>query len=125
MALSLIFPMTLKEIQSTVDEWINNHGVRYFSPLTNTAILAEEVGEVASLMARIYGDQSFKSGEDETNAMHHLSAELADVLFVLVCLANQSGTDLSKAFQESLEKKTIRDKDRHRNNKKLDNKSNP
>ncbi len=111
--------MTLKEIQTTVDDWINTIGIRYYNELTNTAILTEEVGEVARLMARIYGEQSFKTKVQEANAKEDLSDEMADVLFVLVCLANQTGIDLSKAFHKNLKKKTTRDKDRHASNKKL------
>lgn len=107
--------MTIKEIQKTVDEWINTTGIRYFNPLTNTAILMEEVGEVARIMARQYGEQSFKKSEEEIN----LGDEMADVLFVLVCLANQTGIDLTEAFEKNLSKKTIRDADRHSNNEKL------
>ena len=107
--------MTIKEIQKNVDEWINTTGIRYFNPLTNTAILMEEVGEVARIMARQYGEQSFKKSEEEIN----LGDEMADVLFVLVCLANQTGIDLTEAFEKNLSKKTIRDADRHSNNEKL------
>jgi NTP pyrophosphatase (non-canonical NTP hydrolase) len=107
--------MTIKEIQETVDKWIKTTGIRYFNPLTNTAILMEEVGEVARIMARKYGEQSFKKSDEEIN----LGDEMADVLFVLVCLANQTGIDLSDAFEKNLAKKTIRDADRHKNNEKL------
>ncbi|TAH02988.1 MAG: pyrophosphatase [Sphingobacteriales bacterium] len=107
--------MTIKEIQQTVDNWINTTGIRYFNPLTNTAILMEEVGEVARIMARKYGEQSFKKSDEAIN----LADEMADVLFVLVCLANQTGVDLTVAFEENLAKKTIRDTDRHKNNEKL------
>lgn len=107
--------MTIKEIQQTVDNWINTIGIRYFSPLTNTAILMEEVGEVARIMARKYGEQSFKKSDEAIN----LADEMADVLFVLVCLANQTGIDLSEAFEENLAKKTCRDAQRHKNNEKL------
>ena len=107
--------MTIKEIQKTVDDWINTTGIRYFNPLTNTAILMEEVGEVARIMARQYGEQSFKKSDEEVN----LGDEMADVLFVLVCLANQTGIDLTEAFEKNLSKKTIRDADRHSNNDKL------
>ena len=106
--------MTLEEAQKTVDNWIKTYGVRYFSELTNMAVLTEEVGELARIMARKYGDQSFKTGEN-TN----LGDEMADVLWVLLCLANQTGVDLTEAFQKNLEKKTTRDKDRHKNNPKL------
>lgn len=107
--------MTIPELQTTVDTWIKNHGVRYYNELTNMAILTEEVGEVARIMARKYGEQSFK--ESEKNA--DLGDELADVLFVLVCLANQTGVDLQAAVQKNLDKKTNRDHDRHQNNSKL------
>lgn len=107
--------ITLKEAQQQVDHWIKTIGVRYFSELTNMAILTEEVGELARIMARKYGDQSFKKGEDEKA----LNDEIADVLWVLICLANQTGVDLTDAFSKNMEKKTIRDKDRHQNNSKL------
>ena len=111
--------MTLKEVQMTVDQWVNTIGVRYYSELTNTAILMEEVGEIARLMARIYGEQSFKRKEEEASAKEDLADEMADVLFVLVCLANQTGVDLTDALRKNLEKKTKRDKERHANNEKL------
>ena len=111
--------MTLQETQETVDKWINTIGVRYYSELTNTAILTEEVGEVARLMARIYGEQSFKRKEDEATAMVDLADEMADVLLVLVCLANQTGIDLTDALVKNLEKKSIRDAKRHAENEKL------
>lgn len=107
--------ITLAEAQQKVDEWINTIGVRYFSELTNMAILTEEVGELARIIARKYGDQSFKKHEESYN----LADEMADVLWVLICLANQTGVDLEDAFHRNLEKKTIRDKDRHQNNEKL------
>ncbi|GAA4094021.1 nucleotide pyrophosphohydrolase [Mucilaginibacter panaciglaebae] len=107
--------MTLEEAQLLVDNWINTTGIRYFNELTNTAILMEEVGEVARIMARQYGEQSFKKSDLEVN----LADEMADVLFVLICLANQTGIDLTDALQKNLEKKSIRDADRHRNNEKL------
>lgn len=107
--------MHLSEAQQRVDNWIKEVGVRYFSELTNTAVLMEEVGELARLMARKYGDQSFKAGENADG----LSEEMADVLFVLICLANQCGVDLEQALQASLDKKTQRDKERHKNNPKL------
>ncbi len=107
--------MTIEEAQKLVDEWITTTGVRYFSELTNMAILTEEVGEVARLMARKYGDQSFRKGVAEAA----LADELADVLFVLICIANQTGTDLTEALTKNLEKKTNRDKDRHMSNPKL------
>ena len=106
--------LTLKEAQETVDKWIKTYGVRYFSELTNMAILTEEVGELARVMARRYGDQSFKKGEKE-----NLADEMADVLWVLVCLANQTGVDLTAAVEANFAKKTARDKERHRNNPKL------
>ena len=114
--------LTIKQIQSMVDEWINTIGITYYGELTNTAILTEEVGEVARLMARIYGEQSFKRPEDEANAPAMLAEEMADVLFVLVCLANQTGIDLEQAMIKNLEKKTIRDRERHQNNPKLQSK---
>lgn len=106
--------MTLEEAQKEVDRWIKTYGVRYFSELTNTAVLTEEVGELARVMARKYGDQSFKQGEKD-----NLADEMADVLWVLICLANQTGVNLTEAFRQNLEKKTNRDKDRHKNNPKL------
>lgn len=106
--------MTLEECQRQVDEWIKEYGVRYFSELTNMAILTEEVGEVARIIARRYGDQSSK----KTDA-GELGDELSDVLFVLICLANQTGVDLQEAFRRNLEKKTLRDSERHKNNPKL------
>ena len=111
--------MTIKEAQKKVDQWIKDIGIRYYNELTNTAILTEEVGEVASLMARIYGEQSFKTREEEASAKTDLSEEMADVLFVLICLANQTGIDLTSALANNLEKKAIRDAVRHANNKKL------
>lgn len=111
--------MTIKEAQEIVDKWINTIGIRYYNELTNTAILMEEVGEVARLMARLYGEQSFKTKEKEIAATKDLPDEMADVLFVLICLANQTGIDLTEALERNLEKKSIRDKERHANNKKL------
>lgn len=111
--------MTLPEIQQRVDVWIKEIGQRYFNELTNTAVLTEEVGELARLMARIYGEQSFKSPVTPEQAKTMLGEEMADVLFVLVCLANQTGIDLNQEFLKSLEKKTNRDKTRHANNEKL------
>ncbi len=108
-------PFSLTEYQQQVDLWVQRHGVRYFSELTNLGILVEETGEVARLMTRMYGDQSFKDGEQQDG----LADELADVLFVLTCIANQCGIDLTTAAQANLEKKTQRDKDRHHNNPKL------
>ena len=105
---------TLQEAQQIVDQWIKKYGVRYFSELTNMAILTEEVGELARVMARKYGDQSFKSGEKD-----NLEEEIADILWVLLCIANQTNTDVTLAFQRSLEKKTLRDHKRHLNNEKL------
>jgi len=107
--------VTIKEAQDQIDQWINTTGVRYFNELTNTAILMEEVGEVARIMARKYGEQSLK----ETDMQVNLADELADVLFVLVCLANQTGIDLTDALEKNLIKKKVRDADRHRNNEKL------
>lgn len=107
--------MTIQEAQETVDNWIKTVGVRYFSELTNMTILTEEVGELARIMARTYGDQSFKKSDLDKN----LGDEMADILWVLLCLANQTGIDLTEAFEKNLEKKNIRDKDRHINNEKL------
>jgi len=111
--------MSIQEAQQTVDHWIKTIGIRYFSELTNTAILMEEVGEVARLMARLYGEQSFKTPELAATAKTDLADEMADVLFVLICLANQTGVDLNEALQKSLEKKTRRDAERHKTNEKL------
>jgi NTP pyrophosphatase (non-canonical NTP hydrolase) len=111
--------MTLNNAQQTVDNWIQTIGIRYFNELTNTAILMEEVGEVARLMARLYGEQSFKKTEDAENAKENLADEMADVLFVLICLANQTGVDLTAALEKNLDKKTKRDRERHANNEKL------
>ena len=111
--------MTLAELQSTVDKWVSTIGQRYFGELTNTAILMEEVGEVSRLMARLYGEQSFKNKEQEATAASDLADELADVLFVLVCLANQTGVDLTEAVKNNIEKKTNRDAKRHAENPKL------
>ena len=111
--------MTIKEAQKTVDNWIKTIGVRYYNELTNTAVLMEEVVEMSRLIARIYGEQSFKRKEDELTAKDDLADEMADVLFVLICLANQTGVDLTEAIQKNLNKKTKRDKDRHANNEKL------
>ena len=107
--------MTIQEAQNKVDEWIKTYGVRYFSELTNMTILTEEVGELARIMARTYGDQSFKKTDLEAN----LADEMADILWVLICLANQTGVNLTEAFANNLEKKTLRDKDRHKQNPKL------
>lgn len=107
--------MTIEEAQKTVDEWIKTTGVRYFNELTNMAMLTEEVGEVARIIARRYGEQS----EKESDKSKDLGDEMADVLFVLLCLANQTGVDLTKALEKNLEKKTVRDADRHKNNPKL------
>jgi Predicted pyrophosphatase len=106
--------MTIREAQNAVDQWIKTYGVRYFSELTNMAVLTEEVGELARVIARKYGDQSFKAGEKD-----NLGEEMADVLWVLICLANQTGVDLTEELQKSIEKKTQRDKERHLNNDKL------
>lgn len=107
--------MTIQEAQKIVDEWIKTTGVRYFNELTNTAMLMEEVGEVARIMARRYGEQSFKPSDKEVD----LADEMADVLFVLICLANQTGIDLTAALQKNLDKKTKRDANRHKENEKL------
>lgn len=107
--------MTINEAQQQVDHWIKTIGVRYFSELTNMAILTEEVGELARIMARTYGDQSFKQNESSDK----LADEMADVLWVLICIANQTGVDLTEAFKRNMEKKTMRDADRHLNNEKL------
>ena len=106
--------MTISDAQKLVDDWIKTYGVRYFSELTNMACLTEEVGELARVMARQYGDQSFKEGEKA-----NISEEMADILWVLLCLANQTGVDLTEELQKSIEKKTKRDKNRHRENQKL------
>ena len=107
-------PITIKDMQQQADEWIKTYGVRYFNELTNMAILTEEVGELARVMARTYGEQSFKAGEQP-----NLAEEMADVLWVLVCMANQTGIDLTEAWRQTIEKKTRRDNTRHRNNEKL------
>jgi len=107
--------MTIKEAQEKIDNWIKDYGVRYFSELTNMAILSEEVGEVARIMSRRYGEQS----EKESDKSKDLGDELADVLFVLMCIANQTGIDLESALNKNLEKKTVRDQTRHKENKKL------
>ena len=107
--------MTIKEAQDQVDQWINKYGVRYFNELTNMALLTEEVGELARVVARKYGEQSIK----ENDKPYKLKEEIADVLFVLICIANQTGTDLEEAFMQNIMKKTSRDKDRHHDNEKL------
>lgn len=107
--------MTIKEAQDQIDRWINTTGVRYFSELTNMAILTEEVGEVARLMSRLYGDQSFK----ESDRNKELADELADVLWVVMCIANQTGIDLTEALEKNFQKKSLRDADRHKGNEKL------
>ncbi len=107
--------MTIKELQEQVDLWIQDHGVRYFDELTNLGILMEEVGELSRVMVRKYGEQSYKEGAEEAD----LEDEIADVLWVLTCIANQTGIDLSEAIRKNLNKKTNRDQDRHRNNPKL------
>lgn len=107
--------MTIQEAQKLIDDWIKEHGVRYFDPMTNMAILTEEVGEVARIMARRYGEQS----EKESDKAKDLGDEFADVLWVLMCLANQTGVDLTEALNKNIEKKTARDKDRHKSNDKL------
>ena len=106
--------MTIKEAQNTVDSWIKEYGVRYFSELTNMTVLTEEVGELARVMARKYGDQSFKEGEKD-----NMGEEIADIFWVLCCIANQTGIDITEEFKKSIGKKTQRDKDRHKNNQKL------
>lgn len=117
MSLSENKVLTLRECQAVVDDWINTIGIRYYSELTNTAVLMEEVGEVARIMAREYGEQSWKKSAEKPD----LADEMADVLFVLICLANQTGIDLSDALQRNLRKKTQRDAERHANNSKLAN----
>lgn len=112
--------MTIKEAQKKVDEWIHTYGVRYFSELTNMACLTEEVGELARVMARTYGDQSFKKNEK-----NNIGEEMADILWVLICLANQTGVDLTEELDKSFAKKTLRDSERHRNNTKLTENNNP
>ncbi|MCP4522108.1 MAG: nucleotide pyrophosphohydrolase [Cytophagales bacterium] len=107
--------MTIEEAQKIVDDWINDVGVRYYNELTNMAILTEEVGEVARIIARKYGEQSFKESDKDVD----LADEMADVLFVLICLANQTGIDLTEALKKNLDKKTKRDRERHQNNEKL------
>lgn len=111
--------MTISQYQKEVDEWIKTIGVRYFNELTNMAILTEEVGEVSRLIARLYGEQSFKSGEDAATAKEKLADELADVLWVVTCMANQTGVDLTEAIKRNIDKKTSRDERRHRDNDKL------
>jgi len=107
--------MKIKEAQQIVDQWINTHGVRYFSELTNMVILTEEVGELARIIARVYGEQSFKESDKKSN----LADEMADVLWVLLCLANQTGVDLEEALKQNIQKKTERDAKRHKENEKL------
>ena len=107
--------MTLEELQKTVDQWVKKYGVRYFHELTNMAVLTEEVGEVARIMARTYGEQSAKEGDLDKS----LADELADVLWVLACIANQTGVDLTEAVRQNIQKKTLRDENRHKNNPKL------
>ncbi|TAK32182.1 MAG: pyrophosphatase [Saprospiraceae bacterium] len=111
--------MTIQQAQDKVDHWIKTVGIRYYSELTNTVVLMEEVGEVARLMARLYGEQSFKTPQQAGTAREDLADEMADLLFVLICLANQTGVDLTEALKNNLEKKTQRDKDRHAGNPKL------
>jgi NTP pyrophosphatase (non-canonical NTP hydrolase) len=111
--------MTLEQLQATVDQWIKTYGVRYFAETTNTIVLMEEVGELSRLMARVYGEQSFKKKEDELDAMKNIAEELGDILFVITCLANQMDLDLSAIMNKNLEKKTLRDHDRHHDNTKL------
>lgn len=107
--------MSIEDAQKQVDDWIKKNGVRYFNELTNMTILTEEVGELARIMARTYGEQSFKDSDKE----HSLSDEMADILWVLICLANQTGVNLTEAFEKNIKKKTLRDKDRHKSNPKL------
>ena len=107
--------MTIEEAQEQVDDWIKTHGVRYFNELTNMTILTEEVGELARIMSRTYGEQSFKESDKKLN----LPDEMADILWVLMCLANQTGVNLTEAFEKNMKKKTLRDKDRHKSNPKL------
>lgn len=111
--------MTIQQAQDTIDNWINTIGVRYYNELTNMAVLMEEVGEVARLMSRLYGEQSFKKTEDAEHARENLADEMADVLFVLICLANQTGVNLTEALEKNLAKKTQRDAERHASNEKL------
>ena len=115
--------MTIHDAQESVDRWIKEYGVRYFSELTNMAVLTEEVGELAKIIARRYGDQSWKAGDERAadNGQKAMGDEMADVLWVLLCLANQTGVDLTEELQKSIEKKTKRDAERHKNNEKLTN----
>ena len=117
---ALTNPITIQEAQTKIDAWIKSVGVRYFSELTNLAQLVEEVGELSRIMSRTFGEQSFKANElSEQSPEEKLEDELADVLFVLICIANQTGVDLTKALEKNLEKKSVRDKDRYRHNPKL------
>ncbi len=111
--------MTIQEAQKTVDEWIKNYGVKYYNEMTNFAILTEEVGELARLFARHFGEQSFKLGQEPQNIQEEIADEMADILFVLICLSNQMNIDLQEALEKNLNKKTHRDKERHINNPKL------
>ncbi len=111
--------ITIKEAQTKIDQWIKTVGVKYFSELTNLGILMEEVGELSRLMVRIYGEQSFKETDSPPSSQELLSDEMADVLWVLICLANQTGVDLTEALQKNFEKKNVRDKERHKKNEKL------
>ena len=111
--------MTIREAQEQVDHWIKTYGVRYFHELTNLGILVEEVGELSRHLVRTYGEQSYKRDDEAAQAKEHIREEMADVLWVLICLANQTGVDLEEAFRKNLEKKTNRDRDRHANNEKL------
>jgi NTP pyrophosphatase (non-canonical NTP hydrolase) len=111
--------MEINQAQKITDNWIKTYGVRYFNELTNMVLLTEEVGEMARIIGRLYGEQSFKSSEQAEKAKENLEEEMADVLFVLICLANQTGIDLEKAFEKTLQKKTSRDKNRHESNQKL------
>lgn len=111
--------MTIKELQEKTDAWIQTFGVRYFNEMTNTAILAEEVGELSSLMARVYGEQSFKAGQEPQDVKSKIAEELSDIIFVVSCLSNQMNIDLEEAIEKNFNKKTKRDNERHKQNKKL------
>lgn len=111
--------MTIMELQTIVDQWIKEYGVRYFNEMTNTVVLMEEVGELSRLMARVYGEQSFKNDTDKSSAHEKIEDELADILFVVTCLANQMDIDLARAMKKNMDKKTQRDHSRHRDNQKL------
>lgn len=111
--------MTIRELQEKTDKWIKTFGVRYFNEMTNTAILAEEVGELSSLMARVYGEQSFKEGQEPNDVKSKIAEELSDIIFVVTCLSNQMNIDLEEVIEKNFNKKTQRDKERHKKNKKL------